>query len=271
MALLVDWAIQPLSAALLLWGASLLTIALGARRAAGRRRGRGGRRAGAPLRLGLAANALAGLGLWALATPLVANALLEPLEATRTGPAGCEASPATALVVPGADMDAWTVETDPWRVLGPDTLARTLAAAALAARHPRAIVYPLGGGDNGRSLGALMREVLVERGVAGARVRPETASRSTRGNARELTALLDPGAAAGGTPIRLLTSALHLRRATRSFEREGYRVCGTGVASLVSPAVGLPAVLPWTRSLARTGEAVRERIATLAYARRDGR
>ena len=266
MALIVEWAVQPLSAALVLWALSLVTLVALLARAG--RRGTGGRRTSRrPVALALGANALGGALLWTLATPIAANALLAPIEARRTGAPGCETAPVTAIVVPGADMDAWTSETDPWRVLGPDTLARTLAAAALAERHPEATLLALGGGDNGRALGTLMREVLLDRGVSASRVGVETASRSTRDNALALRALLDPGAAPGGTPIRLVTSALHLRRATASFERAGYAVCGTGIGSLASPSVGLPGALPWTRSLARTGEAVRELVATLAYAR----
>ena len=269
MTLLVEWAVQPLSAALVLWALSLVTLVallVRAGRGAGVAGGRGA--SSRSIALALGANAIAGALLWTLATPLAANALLAPIETRRTGAPGCETGPVTAIVVPGADMDAWTPETDPWRVLGPDTLARTLAAAALAARHPEATLHTLGGGDNGRALGALMREVLLDRGVAASRVRVETASRSTRDNALALRALVEPGAAPRGTPIRLVTSALHLRRATASFERAGYAVCGTGIGSLVSPSAGLPGALPWTRSLARTGEAVRELVATLAYARR---
>ena len=273
MGLLLDWAVQPLSAVLLLWLASLVMLAASVRRGRGRERGHGRRRRpGAIPSPALGANALAFAALWAAGTPAVANALVGALERRGEALAGdaaarCAADASLPIVVLGADMDAWSPDASPWRVLGPATLDRTLAAAELALASPGAPAYALGGGDNDRSLGELMARVLVERGVAPARVTAETRSRSTRDNARELARLLPPGDA----PIRLVTSALHLARARGAFEAAGYAVCGAGVGSLVSPALGLPAVLPWTASLARTDAAAREALASLLYAWRAAR
>ena len=248
--LLLDWALQPLGAVALSLVAALVLLAL-----SGALRGPGGL-------LALAAT----LGLWLAASPTPANALLSRIEVSRTGPDACAGEASLPVVVPGGGMDAWRRSDDAYELLHRDSLQRVERAADLAA--PDARFHLLGGGDNGRTLADLMAEVLRDRGVPEHRIVREGRSRSTRENARELAALLPPSE---HPTIRLVTSALHLARATRVFERVGYRVCGTGVGSIAAPAAGVVGWLPWLSALERSTRAWRELLATLADRRRAAR
>jgi len=228
--------------------------------------------AGAVPRLAALATVLA---LWIAGSPVPANALVGRLEVVRSGPSDCpddvdlpraesdarlaQAASPLPMVIPGGGMDAWRQSDSAYELLHRDSLQRVERAADLAAPATRFLL--LGGGDNGRTVADLMRQVLLDRGIDDEHVLVESRSRSTRENARELTRLLPP---ADHPRIRLVTSQLHLARASAVFERAGYVVCGTGVGSIAAPAAGVAGWLPWLSAFSRTTHAWRESLATLA-------
>jgi len=250
----VDWAIQPLGIVAVLL---LVTLVALARRGAGN------------VPAGLAALS-ATLVLWLAASPVPANALLARLEIESSGAPECRRMLALAdpsatplpMAIPGGGMDAWRDSDNAYELLHEDSLRRVERAVDLA--RPGTRFHVLGGGDNGHSLADLMAVLLHDRGVSDARIVREPTSRSTRENARALAALLPPAA---HPTIHLVTSELHLARATRAFERVGYAVCGTRIGSIAAPSVGLVdwlPWLPWLSALERGTFAWRELLATIA-------
>lgn len=248
---LLQWALQPLSWALLAWTVSLLA-------------GIGGRR----VRWRQMAFVLGAIGctlLWLLSTPRLSNALAlwaerAPLATTCAASTSSSATRASwPIVVPGAGLNAWLDSEEPFQLLDRDSVSRTLRALQLD--QGNTAFYVLGGGDNGHTVAGLMARVLRRAGVAPERIVEERGSRSTHENASMLRPLLPTD-----RPIRLVSSALHLPRARASFERAGYRVCTVSSGTLHSPSAGLVGWLPWLTGLTRSSEVARESFARLLYA-----
>jgi uncharacterized SAM-binding protein YcdF (DUF218 family) len=107
--------------------------------------------------------------------------------------------------------------------LNATTVARVRYAAELV-RAGRGEVLVVSGGPRRRgrpSAAPAMFDLARSLGVAGERILVEDRSSRTSENAREVSALL---AAHGATSALLVTSALHMRRATLCFARHGIEV-----------------------------------------------
>lgn len=116
----------------------------------------------------------------------------------------------------------------PWseRIDG-SSQARTLAAARLDKQYGFGVVIPTGAPP---IMAMGMDELLVRLGTPKEKIREETRATSTRENARYCADMLRE---LGIRRVVLVTSALHLRRATKYFEREGLEVYGA-IADLQS-------------------------------------
>ena len=100
-----------------------------------------------------------------------------------------------------------------------DLLARMDAAEAYAREVPDAVLILSGGNPDGsgRTEAAVMRELLIGRGVADARMLLEDRSTSTRENFRNAARMIDPG-----EPVALISSDCHMDRAVRSAKAAGF-------------------------------------------------
>jgi uncharacterized SAM-binding protein YcdF (DUF218 family) len=207
--------ISPLGTALFL-GVLALALSLAARRA----RWAGWQRRGALV----GGVALGWLWLWSM--PIASQALRGWLE-DQAGPRTLAAvQPAPVMVVLGGGIRG----PRPPRRPDPDLGAaadRVWHAARLyrAGKAPRLIVS--GGmartGDGTEA--AAMRQFLVDLGVPAAVITLEEASINTAGNARHLAEILArEESPAARREILLVTSALHMPRARRQFERAGFKV-----------------------------------------------
>lgn len=109
--------------------------------------------------------------------------------------------------------------------LGAETIARCRMGAWLAKAGPGRPVVVAGGRPNSPSSGPppaeLMRDFLVELGIPPEVIRVEPESRDTRENAENVARIADR---AGWFRIALVTDALHLRRASACFRRQGFEV-----------------------------------------------
>ncbi|MFL6591313.1 MAG: YdcF family protein [Luteimonas sp.] len=191
-----------------------------------------------------------------LSIPFVSEALRRPLEVQEPDAVPAPSVKSDAIVVLGGGVVS-PMASQPSR----------LATAAQAWRAGRAPIVILsgGGGRNGtgrgRSEAEGMARAITRLGVPESALLLETRSRSTEGNALETAALATPR---GIHRILLVTSALHMPRATLEFKEAGFEV---------SPLAEMrrPPLLGWrerwwpsTRALWRSGRALKEYLALLA-------
>lgn len=127
-----------------------------------------------------------------------------------TDPAGERVTPEVLVVLGGGGIPSES------------GLVRTFHAAELARTFPDTTVIVAVPEDEGVTDGAAerTREELVLRGVAPERIRMETKGRNTREQALNVAKLMDSDPA--GTPVLVVTSTYHTRRALLSFRKAGY-------------------------------------------------
>lgn len=178
--------------------------------------------------------ALRGLA-WAVAllaitamTPFGANLLLNPLETwARDTAQRCESprshTPTPTIVLAGGfQRDAH--DASDISALTYSSYARSAYAARLYREGAVAHLYVSGGPhDGGVAEGTVMSTLLKQLGVDPARLTTEQQARDTWANATTLKAMLRPEDRTH--PLRLITTAMHMRRAMLAFEAAGVAVC----------------------------------------------
>lgn len=202
--------------------------------------------------------------LWSLlwSVPVASDWLRGTLE--RSYPVVDEAAlpQADAIVVLGGGRDyAWLDRAQ----VHPDQLEGSrLAAGArawLAGRAQRVVLS--GGGGNGHSEARQMAGAIARLGVPASALMLEEHSRDTRDNARNTAALLRRH---GMRRVLLVTSSLHMPRASLLFRQAGIEVLPVPVPEPANRATWQDRWLPSRRALWRSGRAWKE-YAGLAAAR----
>ena len=226
---------------------------------------------------------------WSLGVPLVsAPAFVDPViaavEARAPGgpfppPGPGEGAPAcapgTPIVVLGGGVDHAELDPARWEALGRWAVPRVAAGARLAAADPAATVVVSGGRLGALAEAEVMAGLLVRLGVAPSRIVREGASRNTAENAALTRALFGSHPAlpvgSGERPrARLVTTALHMRRAAESFARAGFALCAVPVGHLARPSGFTWRVVPHVEALARTGYLIHESVGRAFYRLRRG-
>ncbi len=248
----LGWLVTQLFAAFLLPPLNLiLTCALGAWWLRTRRR----------QRLGRALIWLSVVGLWLLATPYLAEQLLDALKPPYRP---IQAEAADAIVILGGGALRGNVE------YGGDTVSRlSLERLRYGAWLARATAKPVlvtgGAPEGGVAEGALMRAVLErEFGIPVRWV--EDRAVNTLENARYSAEILR---AAGVRRIFLVTHAWHLRRAIPEFERSGLTVIPAGVGYTANAHRNLLDFLPSVRGLTDSYFALHEGLGLIWYRMRN--
>jgi len=143
---------------------------------------------------------------------------------------------------------------------------RLTSAARLAQRFPEARVVVAGGN---RSVfaeepaeAAIMREFLLERGIAAARIAVEPRSRNTYENARFTYAEVQPKP---GEAWLLVTSAAHMPRAVGCFRAVGWTVIPYPVDYRTAGQLSVISELSLSEQLALVNGAAREWVALAVY------
>ena len=115
----------------------------------------------------------------------------------------------------------------------PDLLSRVDTARSYWEKNPDATLILTGGNPDaeGRTEAAVMRELLVERGVPAERTVLEDKASSTRENFRNTAAMLDPA-----EPVVLISSSYHMDRAIQTAQSAGF----TNVRRLPAPSEPFP-------------------------------
>lgn len=242
----VGWLLSPLTLALTCW-------TLGLSLAWGRR-----------LKLGLVFCAFGAIWLWAISTPLVANALVRRLERQYPAVLAEQLPEADAIVVLGGALSGASPPDRPTFDFG-SAADRVWFTAALYRAGKAPWVLVSGGnqpGDAGMQVEAeAIRSVLIRLGVPDSAIRVEGLSRNTSENANESLKLIR---AIGAKRVLLVTSAMHMSRALRSFQI-ALRDSGIAVLPASTDVEGLPDSLhplgrwlPDANSLTLSSRAIRE-------------
>jgi uncharacterized SAM-binding protein YcdF (DUF218 family) len=207
------------------------------------------------------------LALWLLATPWVANLLGRALGVKpRDLRADLAATPPErrALIVLSAGINAEEFGEPAMERLSAPALERCLGAARVyrdyggfgwvivSGRDPELAPGELAGG---------MADLLVELGVPRSRLLLETESLDTRENALYSARMVR---ARPVDRVVVVTSAIHMRRAVRVFERAGLAVLPSPVKFQAPPPRGLEGVIPSSISLLRSHRVVHEVLGLLA-------
>jgi uncharacterized SAM-binding protein YcdF (DUF218 family) len=149
--------------------------------------------------------------------------------------------------------------------LADNSLWRCHRAEELYHAGPSCLLFVMGGnpdGQRGEDVSTVMAGVLEQLGVAKGDLVVEMESRNTNENAKAAAGLLK---ADNVSRALLVTSALHLPRATRLFREHGVEVIPAGCDYRTDEFEwGLFAFLPSARAAATTTEASREWLSTLA-------
>lgn len=194
--------------------------------------------------------------LWCWSTPAASHWLRGLLEAEYPAQPLTKVQAADAMVVLGGTMeppDAMRL----WPNLegGGD---RVWHAARLYGAGKAPLIVLSGGSDMGRAAipeALAMRQLLVDLGVPAAAILTEEQSRNTRENA-EMSAVLLRQRGIG--KVLLVTSALHMRRAVKTFVKQGIEV----VPVATDHEVGAPddrwRLLPDAKALDGSGRAFKE-------------
>jgi uncharacterized SAM-binding protein YcdF (DUF218 family) len=199
-----EWAfywMSPFTLALAAWLLSIVCLVLARRR------------------LALALSVAGFAGLWLCSMPLVAHALATSLE-SRYPALAAEASPsADAIVVLGGALAGAQPPARPAFVLGQSSTRIVHAAALYRAGKAKWIVVAAGNRpeyERDQVEADAIAEFLIQLGVPASAIRKEGASRTTRENAANTLPILQ---ALGARRVLLVTSALHMPRAVKTFTK----------------------------------------------------
>ncbi len=245
MSVLLDWALQPIGFLSILWSAGLLS-------------GLFYRHKPRPVFWLLLTSVSA---FWLLSAPSFANPMVHWLENRRSNPTECDLDHAVRpIIVLSGGLDKYVDSNSPYQILNRDSLLRISKAIDIA--RPESPFYLLGGDSHTRKASVLMASLLRDRGIHSDRIIYETQSRSTRENAEALAALLP---VTQSSNITLITSALHIARASATFEKAGYKVCHVAADTQYSEATLPVGLLPYLSGLTKSTLVIHELIALVIY------
>jgi uncharacterized SAM-binding protein YcdF (DUF218 family) len=151
-----------------------------------------------------------------------------------------------ALVVLAAGLRTYEPEVPPRERLDPASTQRVLAASRVWRAHPFGIVL-LSGTPRAEQEG--MTDLITTLGVPKDRLVHEPRSRNTRENAAFSAEILR---ARGVETVVVLTSAVHLRRSLKDFERAGVHAIPAAAEIVGHTLWGVDALLPSSTALAHT-------------------
>ncbi|WP_437591040.1 YdcF family protein [Sorangium sp. So ce1000] len=205
------------------------------------------------------------LALWLLSTPWISSALVRRVS---TMPRDLHAELAGSsperrvLVVLTASIDADEFGEPAMERQSAAGLERGLAAARVYREYGFGHVIISGKDVRGTptELASGMADLLVELGVPRKKIILETESRDTRENALYSTRIARDLSA---DAVVVVTSALHMPRSLRMFERAGLGVLPAPVRFQSLPPEGLQQLLPVSLSLMRSHRAVHELVGLL--------
>jgi len=209
-----------------------------------------------------AAGAIATAYFW-FATPLGANVMMRAIEGDPAATPVCPGVVAPETVVALAGGVSGSSPSDPSvSRLKEASFRRTSAAAELTLAGREVLLIVSGGAGRPHVEADLMQRLAVLFGVPPDRIVTESRSRNTAESAALVGAIVPR---LGTDRVHLVTSALHMPRAARSFEARGIRVCRHPVDWRQVPIDPYYALLPQISAMEKSTDAVRELMGGLWY------
>jgi uncharacterized SAM-binding protein YcdF (DUF218 family) len=195
-------------------------------------------------------------------TPLGANLLVLQLEGHSRPLARCTSDGSRPLILLTGGLDRPAQNEQDFAALTEVSLRRVMDLWASGQVKVTQSVLVSGGGQvNGPTESELARALLIQLGARPEQVQSETHSTSTWENAREVSRLMP----ASTRQIVLVTSAMHMPRATMAFVAQGFDVCELPVEPQYLPPGGLGYYLPQSSSLQKSERALHEVLGLLVY------
>lgn len=134
---------------------------------------------------------------------------------------------ARPIVLLGGGVDSRVQNASQVNFMSAATFARATAAKKLAAEFPDVPILVAGGALRTVTEAQVMKHYLMELGVPDERIYEEGESSSTYENAVNARMLIDRREF--DEHVNLVTSALHMKRAKATFEKQGLTVCPVAV------------------------------------------
>lgn len=199
-----------------------------------------------------------------LMTPAGANLLVRSMESQVPPASTCSRPAPTAIVLLSGGVEGRVHRTDDYSALTRTSLQRLFAAVALWQAHPDATLVISGGSPHGSVAESEVLASLARRmGVPAGNLRVETRSQTTWENAANL-AQVQPGLP---RRIWLVSSALHLPRASLAFRAFGFEPCPWSSNSVYMPfSASLGYFMPQNSSLVKTDRVIHEWLGGWVYA-----
>lgn len=201
-------------------------------------------------------------GLLVFSSPMFANFLVHTLEHSRENPCWCEEGPTDLpVVVLGGGKSDYVNSDSVYDILQTASIRRAAGAVDIAADTTQ--FYLLGGGRGRLKESELMAQILRDRGISDDRIVQERHSGSTLENASQLAELLSNNQQS--KRIALVTSSLHVPRASRTFEKQGFEVCHYATDVRYAKAVAPIGLLPYVGALSKSTQAMHEYLSYFYY------
>lgn len=192
-----------------------------------------------------------------ISAPAVVNPLLTSYEA-KLADYLCEDTKGLPIVVLGGGVDGRAESPEQIEYMKPETFDRVVGAYHLAQLSPLSDIYLSGGEYRMVAESKMMADFLGRLGIDQNRVVLDDVSRNTFENAVEVRRLLE-GRDIEAT-VLLVTSAVHMYRASASFRSMGVAVCPAPVGYLGLHDVPVFALLPQSTALRKTAALLHEVI-----------
>jgi uncharacterized SAM-binding protein YcdF (DUF218 family) len=192
----------------------------------------------------------------------VADSLTSPLEKDWQIPRKIDGD---VIVVLGGGIYSWVQDSSGWGFPTGASLSRLATAVRLHRAIDAPIIYSGGAVHAGNMTEAwVAKRILMDLGVAAARIIVEDQSRDTAENVRFVKKILQKGN--WRQPI-LVTSAFHMTRALIAFQKAGMEVTPYPADFRVAAhrVYGWQNFLPSPPSLARSAQVIKEYLGILSY------
>lgn len=197
--------------------------------------------------------------------PSVVNPLLTTLEDQYPDSTHCEIG--SHLVMLGGGVDSRAQFANEFERMSRSTMARASATARIANAEPALRLLAAGGALKNISEADVIAAYWIAQGIDDKRIIRENRSSSTRENALYVSELLSEETLQG--PVRLVTSAMHMPRALKTFRTvlagQGIEVCPVSVDHEALRDVPPWALMPQTTALVKFDKWLHEVVALAVY------
>lgn len=221
-------------------------------------------RSGRSLSLGVLLFAIWIFSMLLASAPAIVNPLLEIEESSIVENPQCASDTGSLVVLSGGVSSAVTDATQIGHMYHATFVRLSETIRLIERQDDDYEVFLLGGSSrNGVAESDVMLEFLTRTGVDKNRLTLERFSSNTRESSLELSMQFERTDRA--KEIRLLTSALHMRRAKTVFEQAGFGVCPILVDRLAIPGVPWYTLLPQTTALRKFDLLLHEWVGNIVY------